>query len=98
MHPSPRPWLVSAVVVLAAASVGVALPSWPDLARRGEPAQSIELCPCDPVWEVRLAAVKKRIAAKAGLVKELVAGRLALADVAARFRAMDAGEPVIGGW
>src|SRR4051794_9785860 len=97
MVPCARPWLITLVSCLALAAVGITFGTdspGPDFWPGGEDCGPyLRRCPVDPELEARDAAVLARIAAKQAIVGELIAGRMSLADAAARFRALNAGEP-----
>ncbi len=84
---SHAPLFVLALTVAAAVAVFAARPDGGD-----EPAPD----EADDGAAALLADAKRRCAAKRELVEELVAGRRTLAEVAARFAALDADRPGYG--
>src|SRR5690242_12435811 len=96
-----RSWLIMVVSCLTVAAVGVTFGtdlSGPDPWAGDEPTGPyLRRCPVDPALEARDATVLGRIAAKQALVDGVIAGRVGLMEAAARFRALNAGEPAYGG-
>jgi hypothetical protein len=95
----PTRWAAAAIVIVSLAGLTSAYPGWPEDAGLDvwhAPALGAEIDQCEQrraELDALLQASRARLARKAEIVEGVVSGHVSLADAAAEFRALNAGNP-----